>query len=91
MEWLPPLEMQRVNFFCTSRLWSLRWNGVGPKFILICYHSVDRCDRSVVIFNYVGCVVRLLGDWGVFFLHIFGDGLSSYYRPYCVYLSLQYN
>ena len=51
---------------------------MGPEVRLMCYHSVDRCDRSFVIFNYVECVVMLLGDWGdCFWLQRFGDVWSS--------------
>ena len=58
-----------------------------PKVRLMCYHSVYRCDRSVVIFNDVGCVVRL-GYWGdCFWLQRFGYVWSSYH-PRIAYVCL---
>ena len=51
-------------FLYSYRLWRLWWNNVMPNNGFTWHHSVHWCNRSVGIFNDVGCRVTSLGDFG---------------------------
>ena len=59
-----PCRCYMLLFIHPSGLWRLWWDNANKKIIFTSNHSVHWCNRSVGIFNDVGCRVTSLGDFG---------------------------